>query len=157
MMVAWKRAGQIWYGASGTSGGEEILISGGERPRTSLSARRLDDVDHSATVYALAGVFTDSKEAYAFLDRLRRDVQEGDGAMIIDLSGVTHMTSCGVGILAAAYGSTRDAGRPLALVGMSPRLLSVMRAVGLLSVVPHHETYEQAMAAIHSPGEQGEG
>jgi anti-anti-sigma factor len=112
-------------------------------------ARRVSEGDAAAArVYALGGVFRDSKGAYAFLDELRHDVAAGAGAVVVDLRSVDQMTSCGVGILAAAYTATQNAGCPMALVGMRQRLVAVMRAVGLLSVIPNYETREQALTAI---------
>lgn len=103
-----------------------------------------------ALVYALSGTFTDSKEAYEFLDDLRERARQGTGPIVLDLSDVQHMTSCGVGILAACYTSAANANRSLRIAGMSKRAEAVMRIVGLLAVIPRFASREDALSATTS-------
>ncbi len=108
-------------------------------------------------VYALSGLVSDHKDAYGFLERFRREVGLDAGPVIVDLTQVTHMTSCGVGILAAAYGSALNAGRAMALVGLGPRLQSLLRVVGLVPIIPCYETCDEAVAAMstaQAPGDR---
>ena len=59
--------------------------AGRTRPRNTFSARRIDDIEPPACVYALTGIFTDSKGAYEFLDHVRAVGQVRDRPLLAPL------------------------------------------------------------------------
>lgn len=136
----------------GRPAGLSTTDSAGNAPsaRRAFSAPDLDHLDPAARIYELSGAFTDCRAAYEFLDRLRDELPTTHGTIVIDLEGVTQMTSCGVGILAAAWEAALDAGRPLVLTGMGRRLVRVMTATGLHDVIPSFATNAEALTAIKS-------
>lgn len=105
---------------------------------------------HEAIVYDLSGTLTDSRAAYEFLNDLRERIPGGTGPIVIDLTHVRHMTSCGVGILASCLTSASNANRPLRIAGMSKRVESVMQVVGLLRVIPRFASRVEAISATSS-------
>lgn len=112
--------------------------------RFSVSSKELEGTD--ALLYELSGVFTDSPDAYAFLGEFRERVKSGSAPVIVDLTRVDHMSSCGVGILASCFTSALNANRSLRIAGMSKRVESVMRIVGLLKVIPNYASQEEALS-----------
>ncbi|HEY0718329.1 MAG TPA: STAS domain-containing protein [Streptosporangiaceae bacterium] len=79
------------------------------------------------------------------LDEVPLDQAAG---VIIDLSGLTYCDSTGVSVLVTAYRRARDAGRPLALVGLNPDLTRVFRVIGLDQVFATYGDVEAAVKAI---------
>ncbi|MFE3034778.1 STAS domain-containing protein [Streptomyces canus] len=69
--------------------------------------------------------------------------------VVIDLSRVTFMDSSGVNALIAAFQSAGAAGGWLRLVVVRGAVLRTLQLVGLDTVIPFHETLEDALA---SPG-----
>jgi anti-anti-sigma factor len=83
-------------------------------------------------VYRLSGVLTDSEESYAFLASARDEMSADPRPLLLDLAGVEHVTSSGVGIVAAIYKSASNANRALALAGLSRRNEIILEVVQLL-------------------------
>ncbi|MFF8828599.1 STAS domain-containing protein [Streptomyces sp. NPDC015131] len=71
-----------------------------------------------------------------------------DGALVLDLSGLTYCDSTGITVLVGAYHRTEAAGCPLALAGLSPDLTRVFHTVGLDQVFTFHPTADDALRAL---------
>jgi len=65
-------------------------------------------------------------------------------ALVIDMTGVSHIDSMAVGGLVRAYVSCQKAGRKLALAGLNRRVLNVLNITG---VEPLFDTYASAAEA----------
>lgn len=76
-----------------------------------------------------------------FLEKLRA---EKSGKLILDFSGVSMVDSAGVGSLIQTYIGFQSARRKLALVGMSPRILSVLEITRVKTVLPVFATLQEA-------------
>jgi anti-anti-sigma factor len=113
-----------------------------------LEVERIEHNDPKAVVYRLSGLLTDRKDCFDFLDNLRQDVRKGDSCLIINLEKTEHVTSAGVGIIAAAYTSVTNAGGRMCLVGASKRVHTLLELVGLLSVMNHYETESEACCGM---------
>jgi anti-anti-sigma factor len=86
-------------------------------------------------VYRLNGVLTDSEESYAFLANARDEMSADPRPLLLDLAGVEHITSTGVGIVAAIYKSASNANRVIALAGLSRRNEIILEVVQLLRFI----------------------
>ena len=98
-------------------------------------------------VYRLKGAFTDSKESYGLLEKVREDVAGGVPRVVLDLTNVPHLTSGGIGITCACYTSLLNAERRFALVGVDERSRMMFTAVGLWDRLEHFETLDEATRA----------
>ncbi|MFF4031066.1 STAS domain-containing protein [Streptomyces sviceus] len=82
---------------------------------------------------------------------LTRALARADAAVgrrvVIDLSRVTFMDSSGVNALIAAFQSAQAAGGWLRLVVVRGAVLRTLQLVGLDTVIPFHETLEDALAS----------
>ena len=69
-------------------------------------------------------------------------------ALVIDMSGVSHVDSTAVGGLVRAYVSCQKSGRRLALTGMNRRVLNVLSITGVEPLFETYATVEEAEAAL---------
>ncbi len=96
-------------------------------------------------VYRLTGTLSDTKQAYEFLDDFRAQARKCVAPTVVDLKGVGHVTSCGVGILAACYTSAANAGCRMCLTGLSKRVRAVVNVIGLLKAVRDYPSESEAI------------
>jgi anti-anti-sigma factor len=115
-----------------------------------LQVERRDRSDPRISIWRLSGTLTSGKEGYAFLDDLRAQLRDRPGAILINLEGVEHVTSAGVGILAAAYTSAANAKTRLMLAAIPRQALTVLSILNLLSIIEHDETEEGGLARLSS-------
>jgi anti-sigma B factor antagonist len=70
-------------------------------------------------------------------DMLHREVKRlipGTRHIVLDLTGVTHMDSLGLGTIAGLYFSAKTAGCDLKVINLSKRVRELFRLTNLLSV-----------------------
>lgn len=84
-------------------------------------------------------------------ERLLEATRRGSGSVVVDLTRVDFLDSTGLGVLAGALKRLRLAGRDLALVCQSEKLLKIFRITGLDQVFQLYETVEAATAAAAPP------
>ena len=105
---------------------------------------RFEPESGGTTVYRLAGAFTDSKESYGLLDKVRADLEAGARRIVINLEKVPRITSGGIGILCACFTSLNNGEGSLALVGVDERNQALLNAVGLWDRLDHFATEAEA-------------
>lgn len=76
------------------------------------------------TVLAFQGEL-DSTTAADTRERIS-ELMPSDGAVLLDLDGMTYMSSAGLRVLLLVYRQAREAGVPLALARLSPDVTEVM-------------------------------
>ena len=108
-------------------------------------------VDEAEPVLAwrLSGVLTSSKESYDFLETLRARLRSEPRPVILNLDKVEHITSAGVGIVAAAYTSATNAGVRLVLASLPVQVKTILNLVNLLAVIEHFGTEKEALDRLH--------
>lgn len=98
-----------------------------------------------AIIYRVSGMLTDTSDAFALLDQIREGLEGETPLHIIDLGGVPHVTSAGIGILAAAYTSAQRTGRRVVVAAPADRVESMLKVVGLWSLMEHFDSVEAAL------------
>ena len=93
------------------------------------------DAATGVRIYRLNGVLTDSEECYTFLASARNEMSSDPRPLLLDLGGVEHVTSAGVGIVTAVYKSASDANRAIALARLSRRNEILLEVVQLLRFI----------------------
>lgn len=106
--------------------------------------------DSGVVIYRLRGLLTNTPESYAFLDEFSQRVRKGARKIILNLEGVEHITSAGVGILAACYTSLTNAGGRMALAHVPPRARVILNVLKMLELLGDHATEEGALASLSS-------
>jgi anti-sigma B factor antagonist len=75
--------------------------------------------------------------------------QVGEGAkVVLDMSGVTYMSSAGLRMLLLAYRTVNGKGGKMALVGLSSDLKDTMSVTGFLDFFTCCDTLDAGLAAV---------
>jgi len=101
--------------------------------------------DEPVLAWRLSGVLTSSKESYEFLEALRARLRSEPRPVVLDLAQVEHITSAGVGIIAAAFTSAKNAGVKLVLTSLPAQVKTVLQLVNFLSVIEHFGSEQEAL------------
>ncbi len=82
---------------------------------------------------------------FEFQDALRKE--QGNG-LIISLSGVPYMDSAGLGSILGAYASCQRHGQKFALVGVSPKVLTLLQITKVDGLIPRFDSVEAAARTL---------
>jgi len=110
------------------------------------------DATTGVRIYRLHGALGDSEESYSFLASARDQMSADPRPLLLDLGGVEHVTSTGVGIVAAVYKSAADAKREIALTRLSRRNEIILEVVQLLRFIAVFEDENAALEGYASVG-----
>ncbi len=117
------------------------------RPRkTLLVEQELNQATQSA-VFRLSGKLTGTKECYEFLEDAREAINAGHRHIVVNLEKITHVSSPGIGIIAACYTSAQNAKGSLAVVEVPTRVRTLLEIVCLWKLVGGHISEESALQA----------
>ena len=100
------------------------------------------------TVYRLSGGLTGSPESYQFLENLRNQTRKHPSPVVINLEQVEHVSSAGVGILAACYTSATNVDRRLCLAHVSNRVRMILDVVKISDVLCIFATEKEAIQGV---------
>lgn len=87
----------------------------------------------------------DSTNVEEFFSFLNAAFKEGERAIIMDLSGLSYISSGGLSVIVDAYKKAAKAGGTLVIVGISDIIMESFTAVGLDKVLPFAESLEEAI------------
>jgi anti-sigma B factor antagonist len=102
------------------------------------------------TVVALEGVIRLGESAKAFSTYLEELLQDKVPAVLIDLSGIDHVDSTGLGELVGYLQRFTDEGRRLALLNPHRRILNLLRLTRLDDIFPIFEDEDTAITDLTS-------
>lgn len=119
---------------------------------TPLEWKTETDAKSGMRVHRLKGVLTDSPNSYAFLHGALEELKRDPRPMLLEMSGVEHLTSAGVGVLAALYTSTTNAKIPMALAALSRRGQLIIEVVNLHRLLAVYAGEGEAGAALAGAG-----
>jgi anti-anti-sigma factor len=88
----------------------------------------------------------ESKQLEAAVDALVQDKQEKK--IILDLSGVTHLDSTGVGIIVTSAGQMKQAGGELRLAGANKHIEQILKVTSIDKLVSWKPTVTEAAAGF---------
>jgi len=103
-----------------------------------------EDERSGARVVALQGVLT-IRTIFDFQHEVRKP---NGGNLILDLSGVDYMDSAGLGAILGARASCERQGKRLALVGASPRVLTLFELTHTDTVLPRFASVDEAVRSL---------
>lgn len=98
-----------------------------------------------AAVWWLEGSLFGNPESYAFQDEARGQVVNGVKKIVLEMSGVQKIDSCGIGILAAVLASVQKAGGQLILTGMSPAVHKLLDFIWFLKMAGQADSIDLAL------------
>jgi anti-anti-sigma factor len=103
-------------------------------------------------IYRLNGALTDSEESYTFLASARGEMSADPRPLLLDLGGVEHVTSAGVGVVAAVYKSASNANRAIALAGLSRRNELILEVAQLFRFIAAFDDERAALEGYAAGG-----
>jgi anti-anti-sigma factor len=118
-----------------------------------MTAKEIEIVRHEsrspeATIYRLTGYLTNSPASYEILEEVRRHVRKHPVPIVLNLEQVDHVTSTGIGILAACYTTVVNAGQRFGLACVPKRVHAILDVVKFLDVVPSYSTEDAAVLGL---------
>jgi anti-sigma B factor antagonist len=92
--------------------------------------------ENGDTIYvAVVGQMDGSPCCKSLIETVKARLGEGHRKFVIELSGVTWMSSCGIGCLVSSYSSVRLVQGSLALLSPNSRVLGALTVTGLVPTV----------------------
>ncbi len=110
-----------------------------------LDVEHISSQDGKSLVYRLSGILGESTYSYEFGEELRQRVKDGPERVVLNLEHLEYITSAGVGVIAAAFTSARNANRTLVLASVPPKVRRVLDICGILDVVQAYDTEAAAV------------
>ncbi len=95
----------------------------------------------------IEGRITIGEGTLHFREAVHRVLQQGGRNVLLNLAGVTHMDSSGIGELVSAYTAVGNRGGCLKLLQVPPRIREVLTITKLATVF---EIFEDEAAAVES-------
>lgn len=111
--------------------------------KLTIEERQAGDV----TVLVLTGQMLLDDGDLAFGKRIRALVDRGIAKVVLDLGGVTHIDSSGVGMLVAKLKTLKEKGGDMKLLHLNPRAESLF---GMLKILIVFERFDDEAAAVRS-------
>lgn len=108
-----------------------------------IAERQVDDV----TILTLTGEVMQEDGDLAIRRAVHDLISRGRVKIVVDLGGVTHMDSSGIGMLAAKLKTARESGGDLRLLNLTRRS---QRILGMMKLTTTFETFEDEAAAVQS-------
>lgn len=109
-----------------------------------FTAELMNDPRPDTQIWSLRGKMTGCTGCYDFLETVRDDVGRGKIYPILDMTGVSWANSTAVGVLASIYNAANDAQGSMILVGVSERVVSILKVVNLWPMVTSFDSLEEA-------------
>jgi anti-anti-sigma factor len=120
--------------------------------RGALQWQTTMDAATGIRIYRLNGALTDSEESYTFLASARGEMSADPRPLLLDLGGVEHVTSAGVGVVAAVYKSASNANRAIALAGLSRRNELILEVAQLFRFIAAFDDERAALEGYAAGG-----
>jgi anti-sigma B factor antagonist len=108
----------------------------------------IERVFGNVTVLALEGKLILDDGERDLKDRVNALLRQGRKYLVLNMSGVTYLDSCGVGVLAWKYVTTRKQGGTIKLAALGPRSHSPLFISKLLEVFEVYETEGEAVRSF---------
>ncbi|MCU0304920.1 MAG: STAS domain-containing protein [Thermoanaerobaculales bacterium] len=100
------------------------------------------------TIVVVQGVIRLGESATTFSNFLREVLEEGSKPVIVDLEGIDHVDSTGLGELVGHLQRFEEQGRRMAFVNPARRLRKLFQLTRLDEVVPIYDDRASAVAAL---------
>ncbi|MBI4890985.1 MAG: STAS domain-containing protein [Acidobacteria bacterium] len=106
------------------------------------------DLDSGVVVLSLSGRLTMGNQLQHFEWTVTDLVKEQKNKIVLDLSGVDHLDSSGIGVLVNCNAVVRNAGGHLRLAGVADRVQALFKMTGVNDLLKTDATREDAISAL---------
>lgn len=97
------------------------------------------------TVLDLSGQITFTQGDQQFKDKVNSLVHQGQKNILVNMAGVTHVDSAGLGELVAAFTTVSKTGGSMKLVNLTTRLRDLLAITKLLTVFDTFDSEQEAL------------
>jgi anti-sigma B factor antagonist len=102
-------------------------------------------MENGVTVIEIGGRIALGRECGQIEPMMAGAIAEGARTIIMDLSGVSHVDSTGIGIMAYCFGKATQRGAGLLVVGAKNNVLDLFRITRLTNVIPFFPDVKSAL------------
>lgn len=103
----------------------------------------------NVAIVTVTGDITLNREGNVLLkDKVHSLLHQGHKNLLLDLSGVSHVDSAGLGEMVQAYVSTKNRGGSLRLLHLTRRIRDLLVVTKLLTVFDTYENEAEALASF---------
>ena len=120
-------------------GDDEVTAS-----KLQIEERRIGDV----TLLALSGEMLVDDGDLALRQRIHELLDQGQAKILVDLAGMTHIDSAGVGMLVAKQKTVRERGGDVKLMHLTDRSQRLLALMKLASVFEVFENEDEAVRSF---------
>ena len=103
----------------------------------------------NVTVLDLTGQITFTQGDQLFKDKIHSLIHQGQKNILVNMAGVTHVDSAGLGELVAAYTTVTKAGGSMKLVNLTKRLTDLLAITKLLTVFDTFDNEKDALTQFN--------
>jgi anti-sigma B factor antagonist len=105
-------------------------------------------VEPDITVVELSGELALGSESQRIESLIEDLIRKGSRRIVLNMSGVKHIDSAGIGMVALAAGRMREAGGKLAVVAPEGRVLQLLTQTQLTTIVKVAATVANGISAV---------
>ena len=102
-------------------------------------------MENGVTVIELAGRIAIGRESGKIEPEVLGAVTEGAKVVILDMTGVIHIDSTGIGIISYCFGKASQAGSEMRVAGARDSVLNLFQITRLVRVVPFFPDIDSAI------------
>ena len=106
------------------------------------------ELDRNVVVIELSGRLALGRESSHVEPEVVAALKNGATLIVLDVAGVAHVDSTGIGILAYCFGKATQASAELRVAGAQPAVLDLLRITRLDRVVPFFPDVDSALENI---------
>jgi anti-sigma B factor antagonist len=103
------------------------------------------ELPNGVTVIELGGRIANGRESGHIEPEVVGALESGAKVVILDVAGVSHVDSTGIGIMAYCFGKATQAGAELRIAGAKAAVLDLFRITRLVLVVPFFPDVDSAL------------
>ena len=105
-------------------------------------------IEPDITVVELSGALALGHEAQRIESLIEDLVRKGSRRIVLDMSGVDHIDSAGIGMVALASGKLREAGGKLTVVAPEGRVLQLLKQTQMTTIVKVAASVSAALESV---------
>ena len=102
-------------------------------------------LDNAVAVIELSGRIALGRESGHIEPVVLAAIKDGAKTVVMDLAGVSHIDSTGIGVMAYCYGKAAQAGAEFRIAGAKSNVFDVFQVTRLVNVIPFYPDLDSAL------------
>ena len=111
---------------------------------------KIDHLNENMAVVHLSGALSLGSSLSLVDSQVRQLIEDGVSKLVVDVSGVTHADSSGLGFLMHANGALDSKGGAMRIAGVGHRLHDLLTMTRVNQLLKIDETADQSLAAVNA-------